>query len=186
MSATPQVPEPSVPQHRTMEHDKDLDQFNTAISAWLDDENAEAYPEDKVQYHAGSGFVATERAIVTARGHEGCSTDQDRAFDVVVSVTGADGIETVQTIPPGVGVGCVLGALNNDPEVVRIRILGAAPLDKVKPDPEPEPEIVVTSEMPGVAVSWDTDSPKPVYTYPRRWLFVLRTLIAVFWRRRKP
>lgn len=188
MSATPQVPEPGVPQHRTMENDE----FNAAMSAWLDDENAEAYPEDKVQYHAGSGFSATERAVVTAQGHEGCSTDPDRAFDVVISVTGADGIETVQTIPPGIGVGCVLGALNADPEVIRIRILGAAPRD---PAPEPEQaesEIVVTSEMPGVAVSWAPEEPEPeasVYTYPRLLVagaVLLGVGVLVLWRRRRP
>lgn len=139
-------------QHQAMD-----DQFEARLTAWLDDPDAET-AGDKFGYKA-DGYEIAKKAIAEADSHETCARD-DRAFTVLIGVTGADGEETVHEILPGTTLACVLGALNRDPDVAAGRVIGIL---KDEDEPELPDGIAVTSENTEVAVVWTPDDePWPV------------------------
>lgn len=125
------------------------DQFEDRFYAWLDDPNAET-AGDAFSYKA-DGYDIAKRAIAVADSHANCPRDT-RPFTVIVGVAGPDRIETVHEVPPSSTLACVLGALQRDPDVVEVRLIGMLPEE---PD---EPGIQVTSENPDIAVTWTPDN----------------------------
>lgn len=144
----------------------DLDAFNTNISAWLDDEEATSPVEDEVHTRAGDAAGAFDQALTAAQGHENCSVDPGRTFDVVIRVASADGIITVQRIPPGVALSCVLGELRHNLDI-SFEVVGWTHADEPVGSTEAD-GVKVTSENPDIVATWDGGPVDHVYTVDLR------------------
>lgn len=144
-----------------MEHDDALDAFNTAIAAEILDGGEPGLAEAEYLRHAAAGFVAVERAKAEAASHITCPPDT-RTYDVIIHVVGEDGIASIHHLEPGVAAHCTLRALQHDPSLQALGVLGIWQ----DPDQEPEPEVTeaggvtVTSEVPGVRATFDGEIEK--------------------------
>ena len=169
---SPQGPDRPTAQHRGMEHDPALDAFNAALASELYESEDPGPPEAMLQRPAASAFEAVQRARARAASHENCPPDIARTYDLLILVTGSDGVSSIHHLEPGVPAHCVMGELYVDPSIQRLALVG------VHEDP-PEPEVteaggvIVTSETPGMVAVFDGDiEPGPKHLrrpWWRRW-----------------
>lgn len=142
--------------------------FDARLSAWLDDEKATGLlqgngQDGKYLARPSDGYLATERAYEEVSGieHTVCPKD-DRSGPLIVQVFGKDQVSTLVTIPLEKNARCVIGALQEDPEVLGVRVIGYEPPAGDDDEEEPEePELTVTSLDPEIVASWTGPSATP-------------------------
>lgn len=123
------------------------DPLDALLHAWLSDENAPTVADAKEgdpghPHDVALAYKATQAAIEEAATHQECPLDP-RIQPVLVELVGTDRTLTVQSIPVGASLNCVIGNLARDPSITHIRVLGYEPpgrqVTEAKPAPTPAP-----------------------------------------------
>lgn len=134
------------------------DPLDALLQAWLSDENAPTVADAKEgdpghPHDVALAYKATQAAIEEAATHQECPLDP-RIQPVLVELVGTDRTLTVQSIPVGANLNCVIGNLARDPSITHIRVLGYEPPGrqvtepKAPAPPSPKPDFTVIATGP--------------------------------------